>query len=169
MAVNIPIWPGSGSFTSGSSTPFGYFDSDSQFQSDAPKVAEWCAKRLGYPIIDVELQDINFFTCLEEAANEYSSQVNQYRAKENLLSLESDFYIVPNINGYNLIQYAHIANECNHVYFKNCGACFFLLNETNKKNKNGVKYHYLDCTDEKELYYNCIKNEYDFECDFNVI
>ena len=88
MAVNIPIWPGSGSFTSGSSTPFGYFDGDAQFQSDAPKVAEWCAKRLGYPIVDVELQDINFFTCLEEAANEYSSQVNQYRAKENLLSLQ---------------------------------------------------------------------------------
>lgn len=88
MSVTIPIWPGSGSFTSGSSTPFGFFDSDSQFQSDAPKVAEWCAKRLGYPIVDVELQDINFFTCLEEAVNEYSSQVNQYRAKENLLSLQ---------------------------------------------------------------------------------
>ena len=85
MAVNIPIWPGSGSFSSGSSTPFGFFDSDTQFQNDAPKVAEWCAKRLGYPIVDVELQDINFFTCLEEAANEYSSQVNQYRAKENML------------------------------------------------------------------------------------
>jgi hypothetical protein len=88
MAVNIPIWPGSGSFASGSSTPFGFFDGDSQFQSDAPKVAEWCAKRLGYPIVDVELQDINFFACLEEATNEYSSQVNQYRAKENLLSLQ---------------------------------------------------------------------------------
>lgn len=88
MSVNIPIWPGSGSFLSGSSTPFGFFDSDSQFQSDAPKVAEWCAKRLGYPIIDIELQDINFFACLEEATNEYSSQVNQYRAKENLLSLQ---------------------------------------------------------------------------------
>jgi len=88
MAVEIPIWPGSGSFTSGSSTPFGFFDSDSQFQSDAPKVAEWCAKRLGYPIVDVELQDINMFACLEEAVNEYSSQVNQYRAKENLLSLQ---------------------------------------------------------------------------------
>ena len=88
MSVNIPIWPGSGSFTSGSSTPFGFFDSDSQFRSDAPKVAEWCAKRLGYPIVDVELQDINFFTCFEEAVNEYSSQVNQYRAKENLLSLQ---------------------------------------------------------------------------------
>ena len=90
MAVNIPIWPGSGSFSSGSSTPFGYFDGDSSFQSDAPKVAEWCAKRLGYPIIDVELQDINFFACLEEATNEYSSQVNQYRAKENLLSLKGN-------------------------------------------------------------------------------
>ena len=88
MSVNIPIWPGSGSFSSGSSTPFGFFDGDSQFQSDAPKVAEWCAKRLGYPIVDVELQDINFFACLEEATNEYSSQVNQYRAKENLLSLQ---------------------------------------------------------------------------------
>jgi len=88
MAVNIPIWPGSGSFTSGSSTPWGYFDSDSQFVSDAPKVADWCAKRLGYPIVDIELQDINFFTCFEEATNEYSSQINQYRAKENMLSLQ---------------------------------------------------------------------------------
>mgnify|MGYP003624176904 CR=1 FL=1 len=88
MAVTIPIWPGSGSFSSGSSTPFGFFDTDSQFQSDAPKVAQWCARRLGYPIIDVELQDINFFTCLEEAVNEYSSQVNMYRAKENMLSLQ---------------------------------------------------------------------------------
>jgi hypothetical protein len=88
MAINIPIWPGSGSFISGSSTPFGFFDSDSQFRSDAPKVADWCAKRLGYPIVDIELQDINFFTCFEESANEYSSQVNQYRAKENMLSLQ---------------------------------------------------------------------------------
>ena len=62
---------------------------------------------MGYPIVDVELQDINFFTCLEEAANEYSSQVNQYRAKENLLSLQGsdlngdlkDTEIAPNLNG----------------------------------------------------------------------
>ena len=87
MAQNVSIWPGSSSFFTGD-TPCGLYDSDSQFQSDAPKVAEWCAKRLGYPIVDVELQDINFFACLEEATNEYSSQVNQYRAKENLLSLQ---------------------------------------------------------------------------------
>ena len=88
MSVNIPIWPGSGSFVAGTSTPWGYFDTEVQFQNDAPKVADWCAKRLGYPIVDIELQDINFFTCFEEAANEYSSQINQFRAKENMLSLQ---------------------------------------------------------------------------------
>lgn len=88
MSVNIPIWPGSGSFVAGTSTPWGYFDSEAQFASDAPKVADWCAKRLGYPIVDIELQDINFFTCFEEATNEYSSQINQFRAKENMLSLQ---------------------------------------------------------------------------------
>ena len=88
MSVNIPIWDGTATFVSGSSTPFGFFDSEDEFVTDAPKVAQWCAKRLGYPIIDIELQDINFFTCFEEATNEYSSQVNQYRAKENMLSLQ---------------------------------------------------------------------------------
>jgi hypothetical protein len=99
MAIQIPIWPGSSSFFSVSAsyaanplstkpTPFGFFDSDAIFKSDADNVANWCATRLGYPIIDIELQDINFFACFEEAANEYSSQINQYRAKENLLSLQ---------------------------------------------------------------------------------
>jgi len=64
--VEIPIWPGSSSFTTGS-TPFGTFDSDAEFQTDADSFADWCAKRLGYPIVDVELQDVNFYTCFEEA------------------------------------------------------------------------------------------------------
>ena len=48
-----PIWPGSGSAVS-ESTPFGLYDKDSSFQTDAPKFAEWCAKRLGYPIMSVD-------------------------------------------------------------------------------------------------------------------
>ena len=36
MAVNIPIWPGSSSFTSGD-TPFGHYDSDSDFIKDRRK------------------------------------------------------------------------------------------------------------------------------------
>ena len=55
----IPIWPGSSSFTTGS-TPFGFYDSDTEFTSSIDKVSSWCARRLGYPIVNVELQDINF-------------------------------------------------------------------------------------------------------------
>ena len=86
MAVNIPIWPGSSSFSEGG-TPFGYYDSDVEFTSSADKTAGWCAKRLGYPIVDIELQDINFYACFEEAVTEYSSQVNQFNIRENLLNL----------------------------------------------------------------------------------
>ena len=82
------IWTGSANFTSGSSTPFGTYDSDSSFQTDAPKIASWCAKRLGYPIIDIELQGENFFAVFEEAVSEYSSQVNQFNIRNNLGALE---------------------------------------------------------------------------------
>jgi hypothetical protein len=82
------IWTGTTTFTSGSSTPFGIYDSDSVFQSEAPKVASWCAKRLGYPIIDIELEGDNFFAVFEEAVSEYSAQVNQFNIRNNLGSLE---------------------------------------------------------------------------------
>ena len=80
------IWPGSGSAVSGN-TPYGFYDNDATFQAEAPKFANWCAKRLGYPIMEVELQDSQFYTCFEESISEYSSQVNQVNIKDNLLSL----------------------------------------------------------------------------------
>ena len=83
------IWPGSGSAvtTASDSTPFGLYDSDTTFQTDAPKFAKWCAQRLGYPIMAIELQDTQFYACFEEAITEYSAQVNQFNIRENLLSL----------------------------------------------------------------------------------
>ena len=86
MAKNIPIWPGSASFQSGD-TPFGLYDADTEFTESANNTAEWCAKRLGYPLTDIELQDINFFACLEEAVTEYGSQVNTYNIRDNMLNL----------------------------------------------------------------------------------
>ena len=82
-----PIWPGSGSAVSGN-TPFGTFDDDSTYQTEAPKFADWCAKRLGYPLMNVELQDKQFYACLEESVSEYSAQINQFNIKDNLLSLQ---------------------------------------------------------------------------------
>ena len=81
------VWQGNATFTSGSSTPFGTFDDDSKFQLDAPKIASWCATRLGYPIIDIELLPENFFACFEEAVSEYSAQVNQFNIRNNLGAL----------------------------------------------------------------------------------
>ena len=83
MSENLK-WPGSSSFASGSSTPFGIYDADTSFQTDAPKTADWCAKRLGYPIIDVELTSGSFFACFEEATSEYGAQVNQFNIRNNL-------------------------------------------------------------------------------------
>ena len=82
-----PIWPGSGSAVS-ESTPFGLYDSDSEFQTEAPQVAKWCAQRLGYPITAVELQDTQFYACFEESISEYSAQVNQFNIRDNLLHLK---------------------------------------------------------------------------------
>ena len=50
MALETLIYPGSSSFFPGQ-TPFGIYDDDYNFQEDAPKVALWCARRLGYPIL----------------------------------------------------------------------------------------------------------------------
>tara|TARA_B100001094_G_scaffold82523_1_gene78788 strand:+ start:184 stop:1353 length:1170 start_codon:yes stop_codon:yes gene_type:complete len=84
------IWPGSGSaiHQDSGSTPFGLYDTDSEFQTEAPQVATWCAKRLGYPIVDIELQDTQFYACLEESISEYSAQVNQFNIRDNLLHLK---------------------------------------------------------------------------------
>ena len=86
------IWPGSSSFSESyaagnSPTPWGLYDTDNEFTASADKFANWAAKRLGYPIMSIELQDTQFWTCFEESVTEYSSQVNQFNIRENLLSL----------------------------------------------------------------------------------
>jgi hypothetical protein len=82
---NRPIWPGSSSFTPGD-TPFGYFDNDPIFQQHVDAFAVYAANHLGYPIVDIELQDINFYTAFEAAVIEYSNQINQVNIVNNLLN-----------------------------------------------------------------------------------
>ena len=85
--ANISIWPGSSSFFAGE-TPFGFYDSDTDFQKDADKVADWCVRRLGYPLVDIELQAVNLFTCFEEAVNEYGSQLYHFQIINSFHTLE---------------------------------------------------------------------------------
>ena len=85
--ANIPIWPGSSSFFPGD-TPFGFYDNDFQFQQDSDKFARFAAQRLGYPLVEVELQDINFYTAFEEAITTYGNELYAYQVADNLLSFQ---------------------------------------------------------------------------------
>lgn len=85
--MNIPIYPGSSSFQPGE-TPFGFYDNDPQFQADADKFAIFAARRLGYPIVEIELQDINFYAALEDAITTYGNELYAYQAQDNFLSFQ---------------------------------------------------------------------------------
>ena len=85
--ANIAIYTGSSFFTTGS-TPFGFYDNDLSFRTDADKVVKWCAQRLGYPIENIELQDIQFYTAFEEAVTVYGNEVYQWKIRENYISME---------------------------------------------------------------------------------
>jgi len=85
------IWQGSSSFASGQ-TPYGFYDADSEFSGSGnhsvDRFADWAGRRLGYPIVDIEMQSGSFYACFEEAITEYSSQVNQFNIRDNLLHLQ---------------------------------------------------------------------------------
>ena len=85
--MNIQIYPGSSSFQPGQ-TPFGFYDTDFQFQTDSDKFTTFASRRLGYPIMEVELQDINFYAAFEEAITTYGNELYAYQVAENLLSFQ---------------------------------------------------------------------------------
>ena len=85
--ANIPIWPGSSSFQPGD-TPFGFYDNDVEFKIDADKFSLFASRRLGYPIVDIELQEYNFYAALEEAITVYANELYGFKIRDNYLSLE---------------------------------------------------------------------------------
>ena len=85
--ANIQTWNGTATFSAGM-TPFGFYDDDTEFQTDIIKVAKFCGQRLGYPLMDVELQSGSFFACFEEAITTYGNEVFTYKIRENYLNLE---------------------------------------------------------------------------------
>ena len=86
--ANIVIYDGSANFIAGQMTPFGFYDDDLEFQKDAPKVAEYCAKKLGFPMMDVELQSGSFFAAFEEAVTTYGTEVYQQQIAQSFSGLQ---------------------------------------------------------------------------------
>jgi hypothetical protein len=85
--MNVPIWTGVSTFAAGQ-TPFGFYDADADFAADANKVANFCAQRMGFPLVDVELQSGSFFTAFEEAVTTYGNEIYAYKIRDNQLSID---------------------------------------------------------------------------------
>jgi hypothetical protein len=103
--ANPIIFTGSPGPISGS-TPFGFYDTDTVFKADGPKVANYVARKLGYPVMEVELDDMQIYSCFEESISIYSEEVYHSKIKDNYLALEgastgsllNNQLVIPSIN-----------------------------------------------------------------------
>ena len=93
--ANISIWNGSSTFVAGQ-TPFGFYDSDPYFVTTSDKVAKYCAIRLGFPLMDVELTSGSFYACFEEAITTYGNEVYQAQIVQNYITLEGGVTTITN-------------------------------------------------------------------------
>ena len=67
-----------------SPTPFGAFDSDTDFQSDADSMITFVKRKLGDDILSVELTSKQIWMSFEESVFEYGKYVNEYMTKSQL-------------------------------------------------------------------------------------
>ena len=65
-------------------TPFGVFDSDTQFISEADNMVTFVKRKLGDDILSVELTKKQIWACFEESVFEYSKYINEYQAKSQM-------------------------------------------------------------------------------------
>ena len=70
-----------------SPTPFGFFDEDQGFQTEANNLVTFVKRKLGDDILSVELTKKQIWACLEEATLEYSAIVNMHEAESTLMNL----------------------------------------------------------------------------------
>jgi len=70
-----------------SPTPFGFFDSDADFQSEADGLVKFVKRKLGDDILSVELTKKQIWACFEEATLEYGKIINEYQAKSQMATL----------------------------------------------------------------------------------
>ena len=95
--MNIPIYDGDPIWNP-KAVPFGFYNNDVEFQEDCIKVTKFCATRLGYPLMDIELQSSSFFTAFEEAITTYGNELYAYLIRENILDLKGLPYENINLN-----------------------------------------------------------------------
>ena len=85
--MNIPIYDGCPNWVN-SAVPFGFYNADDEFKTDAVKVAKFCAARLGYPLVDIELQSGSFLLLLKKLLPHMVMNYTRIKLRDNQLSFE---------------------------------------------------------------------------------
>lgn len=67
-------------------TPFGVYDNETEFKTEADNMVVFVKRKMGDDILSVELTKKQIFANFEESVLEYSSILNQYQAKSQLVN-----------------------------------------------------------------------------------
>ena len=70
-----------------SPTPFGFFDSDVQFQNEADGMITFVKRKLGDDVLSVELTRKEIWACFEESCCEYSRLINETKISSELTNV----------------------------------------------------------------------------------
>ena len=73
--------------TTVSPTPFSFFDSDVQFQSEADNMINFVKRKLGDDVLSVELTKKEIWACFEEACCEYSKHIHEMKILSELSNI----------------------------------------------------------------------------------
>ncbi len=68
-------------------TPYGFFDSDSVFQTEADNTVLFVKRKLGDDVLSVELSSKEIWACLEEACLEYARHVQELKIVSELANV----------------------------------------------------------------------------------
>jgi hypothetical protein len=70
-----------------SPTPFGFFDSESNFQAEADAMVTFVKRKLGDDVLSVELTRKEIWACFEEACCEYSRLIHETKITSELTNV----------------------------------------------------------------------------------
>lgn len=68
-------------------TPFGFFDSDAQFQSEADAMVLFVKRKMGDDVLSVELTKKEIWACFEEATCEYARLIHETKITSELTNI----------------------------------------------------------------------------------
>lgn len=68
-------------------TPFGFFDSDLQFQAEADSMVTFVKRKLGDDVLSVELTRKEIWACFEESCCEYARKIHEMKIQSELANV----------------------------------------------------------------------------------